>query len=83
MFVVAFALVALGYTAVYYGASMAKAYNAVHDQNLSPNAKGGIPFGVLLGVGKAQIGTSQEALGDGQSYPPLVTGTENARPKGQ
>lgn len=83
MFVVAIALIALGYTTVYYGASMAKAFNAVHAQNLDPQVKGGIPYGVLLGVGKPVIGTTNETLGQGQAYPPFVTGTENHRPKGQ
>lgn len=83
MFVVAIALIALGYTTVYYGASMSKAFNAVHAQNLDPQVKGGIPYGVLLGVGKPFIGTTEKDLGQGQSFPPFVTGTENHRPKGQ
>lgn len=83
MFVVAIALIALGYTSAYYGASMAKAFNAIHTQNLDPQMKGGIPYAVLLGIGKPFIGTGQDNLGQGQAFPPFVTGTENHRPKGQ
>jgi hypothetical protein len=80
MFVLGVALVVLGYTTVYYGGSMAKAFNATHAQNLDPNSKGGIPFGVLLGVGK--LPTNYSPAPEQQSFPPLPTGTENHRPKG-
>jgi hypothetical protein len=84
MFPVAIVLIALGYTTLYYGASMAKAYKNVHRHNLAPDSKGGIPYGVLLGViVKPTLPTDAERLGQGQSFPPFVTGTENHRPKGE
>lgn len=84
MFPLAVGLISLGYTLVYYGGSMAKAWTAVHRYNHTPNSKGGIPFGVLLGVVvNPTMRTDQEGLGQGQSFPPFITGTENHRPKGQ
>lgn len=84
MFPVAIALMAIGYTILYYGGSVSKAYKAVHEYNLAPNSKGGIPFGVLLGVNvKPTIAVDEERLGQGQAFPPFVVGTENKRPKGE
>lgn len=88
MFPLAAALIGLGYTIVYYGGSMAKTYKAVHKYSHAPDSKGGIPFGVLIGVNRNPvIGRSQENLGEGQAFPPFVTGTwgENGeqRPKGE
>lgn len=84
MFPLAVALIALGYTTVYYAASMSKTFAAVHKENLAPNSKGGIPFGVLLGVNtNPTVPTGLDHLGENQSFPPFVTGTENQRPKGE
>lgn len=84
MFPVAIALMAFGYTLMYYGGSVSKAYKAVHRNNGPPNAIGGIPFGVLLGVNvNPTVPTDLDRLGEGQSFPPFVTGTENQRPKGE
>jgi hypothetical protein len=83
MFIVGIVLVVLGYTVAYYGASMAKAYGAVHTQDIDPSTKGGIPFGVLMGVAKATIPDPQHSANPVQSFPPFVTGTEHHRPKGQ
>lgn len=88
MFPVAIALIALGYTVSYWGGSMARAFTVVHRDNLTPDSKGGIPFGVLIGVDRNPVmGRDQKNLGTGQSFPPFVTGTwgENGelRPKGE
>lgn len=84
MFPVAIVMIAFGYTLVYFSGSMSKAYKAVHDYNLAPDSKGGIPFGVLLGiVTKPVLPTDADRLGQGQSFPPFITGTENHRPKGE
>lgn len=88
MFPLAAALIGLGYTIVYYGGSMAKAYKAVHKNSLAPDSKGGIPFGVLIGVNRnPTMPRGQERLGEGQAFPPFVTGTwgeqGEQRPKGE
>lgn len=88
MFPLAVGLIAIGYTIVYYGGSMAKAFHAVHKYSLTPNSKGGIPFGVLLGVNRnPTVGRDEDNLGDGQAFPPFITGTwgDNGeqRPKGE
>lgn len=88
MFPLATALVALGYTIVYYAGSMAKAYKAVHKEGLGPNTKGGVPFGVLLGVNRnPTMPRGGDRLGEGQAFPPFITGTwgeqGEQRPKGE
>lgn len=83
MFPVAVALIAFGYTTVYYAGSMSKAYKAVHKHDLAPNTKGGYPFGVLLGVVRYPMKDALIIGGAPQSFPPFVTGTAGHRPEGQ
>jgi hypothetical protein len=82
MFPLSIAMIALGYTVLYYGGSMSKAFSKVHKDNLTPNAKGGIPFGVLLGVNvNPTLSRDQNHLGEGQSFPPFLT-TSTGGPTG-
>jgi hypothetical protein len=82
MFPLAVGMISLGYTLVYYAGSMAKAFKRVHDENLTPNSKGGIPFGVLLGVNvHPTLSRDQKNLGNGQSFPPFLT-TSSGGPTG-
>lgn len=83
MFPVAVALIAFGYTTVYYAGSMSKAYKAVHKHDLAPNNIGGFPFGVLLGVTTYRLEANSVIGGAPQSFPPFVTGTAGHRPEGQ
>lgn len=84
MFPVAIVLIAMGYTVLYYAGSMSKTYNAVHDLDLSPNNKGGVPFGVLLGVNRnPRVGGGPDVVGQNESFPPFITGTAHHRPRGE
>lgn len=76
MFPVAFALIGVGYVIMYYGGSMARAEKIVHKYDLDPTAKGGIPFGMLLGVVRAPVINKDLK----QATPPIPTGTEHHRP---
>ena len=82
MFPLAVGMIAFGYTLAYFAGSMSKAFTKVHKENLSPNSKGGIPFGVLLGINvNPTLARDQDHLGEGQSFPPFLT-TSTGGPTG-